>query len=56
MAGFYRLCGRFRCVGVSMARGGAEGAKFKHLRALLGIVRSGGRVGESGRLRAHARE
>ncbi len=39
MAGFHRLCGRSRCVGVSMVRGGAEGAKFKRLRALRGIVR-----------------
>ena len=38
MAGFRRLCGCFRCVGGSMAHGGAEGAKFKHLRRLWGIV------------------
>lgn len=38
MAGFCRLCGRFRCVGGSMAHGGAEGAKFKRLRRLWDIV------------------
>lgn len=41
MAGFCRLCGRFRCVGGSMAHGGAEGAKFRRLRRLWGIVPAG---------------
>ncbi len=45
MAGFCRLCGRFRCVGGSMAHGGAEGAKFRRLRRLWGIVP----VGRQGR-------
>lgn len=45
MAGFRRLCGRFRCVGGSMAHGGAEGAKFRRLRRLWGIVP----VGRQGR-------
>ncbi len=56
MAGFYRLCGRFRCVGVSMVRSGAEGAKYKRLRRLWGLCREGGRVGERGRQRVHQRE
>ena len=45
MAGFRRLCGRFRCVGGSMAHGGAEGAKFRRLRRLWGIIP----VGRQGR-------
>ena len=46
MAGFRRLCGRFRCVAGPIAQNGAEGAKFKRLRRLWGIVpvgRLGGR-------------
>lgn len=41
MAGFRRLCGRFRCVGGSMVHGSAEVAKFKRLRRLWGIVAAG---------------
>lgn len=46
MAGFRRLCGRFRCVGRAMTHGGTEGAKFKRLRRLWGFVPVVGRVGE----------
>ena len=45
MAGFRRLCGRFRCVAGPTAQNGAEGAKFKRLRRLWGIVLVG-RQGE----------
>lgn len=38
MAGFRRLCGRFRCVAVPTARNDAEGAKFKRLRLLWDIA------------------
>lgn len=41
MAGFRRLCGRFRCVGGSMAHRGAEDTKFKRLRRLWRIVAAG---------------
>ena len=50
MAGFRRLCGRFRCAGGSVAHGGAEGAKFRRLRRLWGIVP----VGRQGRGAARA--
>lgn len=43
MAGFRRLCGRFRCVAAPTAQNGAEGAKFKRLRRLWGIVPVGRR-------------
>ena len=45
MAGFRRLCGRFRYALVEWSRGGAEGAKFKRLRRFWGIVS----VGRQGR-------
>lgn len=38
MAGFRRLCGRFRCMAVPTAQNDAEGAKFKRLGCLWGIV------------------
>lgn len=38
MAGFRRLCGRFRCMAVPTTQNDAEGAKFKRLRRLWGIV------------------
>lgn len=44
MAGFRRLCDRFRRAGGPIVQGGAEGAKFKRLRRLWGIW-PGGRQG-----------
>lgn len=56
MAGFRRLCGRFRCVGGSMAHGGAEGAKFRRLGVCGALFRLVGRVGVRREQRAHAHE
>ena len=56
MAGFRRLCGRFRCVAATMTQNGAEGAKFKRLRRFGALCPLVGGVGESGAQRAHAQE
>lgn len=56
MAGFSRLCGRCCCVGGRMSRRGAEGAKFKHLQRLWGVVPVGRQGGKSRGQRAYAHE
>lgn len=56
MAGFHRLCGRFCCVGWIMSQNGTEGAKFKHLQRLWGVVLVGRQGGKSRGQRAHAHE
>ncbi len=57
MAGFRRLCGRFRCVGGSTVGNRAESAKFSYLRRLWDIV-PGGSQGKEKASRAfiHARD
>ena len=56
MAGFRRLCGRFRRVGVGMVRRDAEGVKFRRLRRFGALCRWVGRIEQRRKLRAHAHE
>lgn len=55
MAGFRRLCGRFLCEGGAVWRGGSNGAKYRRLRCLWGVMLVVWQGRGVGGLRAHAR-
>lgn len=56
MAGFRRLCGRFRCAAVRLFRVGQRARNSSVYGVCGALCRWVGRVGERRELRAHAHE